>query len=301
MNIKNLTDSQLMQTTDGLVKEERKALTNLLLHFREIERRRLYCDYKYASLHKMLVGHYGYSDDEAYRRTSAMKLLKDLPEVEEKINSGELNLSHWGLAQSFFRQESKILQAQISKETKLEILSQISEQPIKEAKRIVLSQSSAPEELRPDKVTVVTESKNEYRFTADKSLEDKISEVKGLLAHKYPSLSMAELLGVLCELGIETLKNQKTATARKPRDTKVAPTTAASDKSFSQIQREVWQESDFHCSNCESNYALETDHRRSKAKGGTNAKENLRVLCRSCNQRAAIRQLGQNKMDPYLN
>jgi hypothetical protein len=316
MNIKNLSDPMLMQKTDLLVKEERQALTNLLHHFREIERRRLYCDYKYGSLHKMLVGYYGYSDDEAYRRVSAMRLLKELPEVEEKINSGELSLSHLGLAQSFFQKEAKIQQAEVSKDMKLEILSKISEQPLREAQRIVLSQSSAPEELRPDKVTVVTEDKVEYRFTADKSLEDKISEVKGLLAHKYPSLSMAELLGVLCELGIESLKSEKaalkkekTATARKPCNTKahqemkVSQTLSLSDenKSLAQVKREVWQESQYRCCNCGSNYALETDHFQAIARGGTNAKENLRILCRACNQRSAIRQLGQTKMDQYLN
>jgi hypothetical protein len=323
MNIKNLSDQMLMQKTDLLVKEEREALTNLLHHFREIERRRLYCDYKYSSLHKMLVGYYGYSDDEAYRRTSAMKLLKELPEVEEKINSGELSLSHLGLAQSFFQKEAKFQQAEISKDMKLEILSKISEQPLREAQRIVLSQSLAPEEHRPDKITVISEEKNEYRFTANKELEIKISEVKGLLAHKYPALSMAELLDVLCDLGIETLKSEKaalksekvslkkekTATSRKPCDTKVHKEMKVSqtlsllddNKSLAQVEREVWQESQYKCCNCGSQYALEMDHCLAQARGGTNAKENLRILCRACNQRSAIRQLGQNKMDFYLN
>jgi 5-methylcytosine-specific restriction endonuclease McrA len=214
-----------------------------------------------------------------------------------------------GLAQSFFRKEAKIQQAEISKDMKLEILAQISEQPLREAQRIVLSQSSAPEELRLDKVIVITEDKVEYRFTADKSLEAKISEVKGLLAHQYPSLSMAELLDVLCDLTIENLKNKKTATSRKPCNTKahqemkVSQTLSLSDenKSLAQVKREVWQESQYRCCNCGSNYALETDHCLAKARGGTNAKENLRILCRACNQRSAIRQLGQTKMDFYLN
>jgi hypothetical protein len=297
MNLKNLTDQILVQKTDVFVREEREALTNLLYYFREIERRRLYSDYQYSSLHKMLVGRYKYSDDEAYRRTSAMKLLKELPEVEEKITSGELNLTNLGLAQTFFRKEAKIQQAKLSDEKKLEILSQISDQSVRQAKRIVLSKTSAPEEHRPDKMTVITEEKVEYRFTADKSLEGKISEVKGLLAHKYPSLSMAELLDVLCDLGIEKMKSEKTAPPRKRRD----PDSAGVAKPFAQVQREVWQESDFQCSNCKSHYALEEEHRIPKAKGGTNAKENLRIFCKSCNQRAAIREFGQIKMDQYLN
>jgi len=303
MNLKTLSDEMLMQKTDGLVKEERERLTNLLRHFREIERRRLYSDYKYGSLHKMLVGHYGYSDDEAYLRTSAMRLLKDVPEVEEKITNGELTLSHLGLAQTFFRKEAKIQQAEISKDMKLEILSQISDQSLREAERFVLSQSSAPEEHKPDKVRIISEEKMEYRFTADNSLETKISEVKGLLAHKYPSLSMAELLEVMCELTIETLKKEKAGVRLKPRDMKNTKEAISSEetKSYTQIQREVWQESQFKCSNCGSMYAMEKDHRQARAMGGSNEKKNLRILCRSCNQRAAIKTFGQAQMDQYLN
>ncbi len=349
MNIKNLNDTLLVQKTEVLVKEEREVLTKLLHYFREIERRRLYCDYKYKSLREMLVKHFGYSDHEAYRRISAMWLLIDVPEMEEKITNGALSLTHLSLAQSFFRNEAKIHHVSISKEDKLELLAEISEQTIREAQRIMLSQSSAPEELRPDKMSVISEQKIEIRFAANKSLEEKISEVKGLLAHKHPNLSLGELLEVLCDLSIKTLKKaktetlskQKSAAQRKGRVTKVrmddsqklesqssvntdihdsrsakpdfqAPQTATTPnmedsaeklkpKSQAQISREVWQESQYQCSNCGSKRALEIDHLKPKAKGGLNTKENLCVLCRACNQRAAIKEFGQLKMDLYLN
>ena len=316
LNIKNLSDSLLLEKTNGLVKEEREVLTNLLHHFREIERRRLFCDYKYESLREMLVKHFGYSDDEAYRRISAMWLLKDVPEVEEKITNGELSLSHLSMAQSFFRKEAKIHKVEISKEDKLGLLAEISEQTIREAQRIMLAQSSAPEELRPDKVTIISEAKIEFRFTANQSLESKISEVKGLLAHKHPNLSMGELLEVLCEISIEALKKEKTSTSKTekiatPRRSCVSETQISSPhsdatsvvkpKSQAQINREVWQESQHQCSNCGSKRGLEIDHRHPKAKGGENCKDNLRILCRKCNQRAAIKEYGQLKMDLYLN
>ena len=342
LNIKNLSDSLLIEKTNGLVREEREVLTNLLHHFREIERRRLFCDYKYESLREMLVKHFGYSDDEAYRRISAMWLLKDIPEVEEKITNGELSLSHLSLAQSFFRKEAKIQKVEISKEDKLGLLTEISEQTIREAQRIMLAQSSAPEELRPDKMSIISSKKIEFRFTANKSLESKISEVKGLLAHKHPNLSMGELFEVLCEISIETLKKEKTTTSKtektatprkscvnkvqvsKPQadesqnltspsslstdiqvsrsaSTTTMETSTAKPKSQAQINREVWRESHHACCNCGSKRALEIDHLHPKAKGGDDTKENLRILCRFCNQRAAIKEFGQMKMDLYLN
>ena len=215
-------------------------------------------------------------------------------------------------------------QIETSKAEKLELLSDISDQPLREAQRIVLSQSSAPELMRPDQVKVISEEKVEYRFTAPASLEKKIIEVKGLLAHKYPQLSMAELFEVLCEMGIEALKNQKTATSRKQGvnkskqgcannknqtslsrsnvdETELKHRLIEKPKSLAQMKREVWQESLHQCQNCGSQYSLEMDHQFPKAKGGSNTKDNLRILCRSCNQRAAIREFGQEKMDFHLN
>ena len=65
------------------------------------------------------------------------------------------------------------------------------------------------------------------------------------------------------------------------------------------IRREVF-ERDQTCTNCGSTYALEIDHRIAKALGGPSTRENLRLLCRNCNQRAAIETYGIGKMESLL-
>jgi 5-methylcytosine-specific restriction endonuclease McrA len=55
------------------------------------------------------------------------------------------------------------------------------------------------------------------------------------------------------------------------------------------------------CEICGSGYALEVDHIYPKALGGEDLPENLRLLCKSCNQRKAIQNLGIKKMDQHLN
>jgi 5-methylcytosine-specific restriction endonuclease McrA len=54
------------------------------------------------------------------------------------------------------------------------------------------------------------------------------------------------------------------------------------------------------CSRCGSYHALQVDHIVPRAKGGADDPSNLRVLCRNCNQRAAIRSFGQAKMSEYI-
>lgn len=101
-NLKVLADDVLLDETQKLVKEEREILTQVLHHLREIERRRLYSQLRYGSLYEYATKELGYSEDQAYRRIQAMRMLKELPEIEEKVNDGSLSLTHLGMAQSFF-------------------------------------------------------------------------------------------------------------------------------------------------------------------------------------------------------
>ncbi|MGE3758620.1 MAG: HNH endonuclease [Pseudobdellovibrionaceae bacterium] len=318
MNLKKIESQLLMEQTDDLVTQERDILTNLLHQFREIERRRLFSFYKYKSLHDMLVKRYGFSGDEAYRRIVAMKMLKELPEIEEKINSGEISLTHINLAQSLFRQEEK-LDNVMDREEKLSVIEKISNTTTREASKITLSMSSAPELMKPDTIKVASEHRIELRLNAPSELEDKIKKLKGILAHENPQLTTAELFDLLCDLGIkEWSQANKDRPFKKGSAVKIplmkkfaAPINHCVTNSVggapepliskARLKRELFAKAGHQCENCGSGYALEIDHIRPLALGGTSEKENLRVLCKSCNQRAAIQNLGIEKMAPYLN
>lgn len=224
-HLKNLSDQALMTKTETLVKEERELLTSILHHLREIERRRLFSVLGYKSLFDFTVRKLGYSEDQAYRRINAMKMLKEIPELEEKINSGKLSLMHISVAQNFFRQEEKlskeaqaIVEAStpvlsegqgLSKEEKLQILETIENTSIRQAERITLSLSSASYQAKPDRIKSVTQDQIEIRFQASVELQKKIERLKGLLAHKHPEISLGELFEKLCDLGISEFENKK--------------------------------------------------------------------------------------------
>ncbi|NUM88247.1 MAG: HNH endonuclease, partial [Bdellovibrionales bacterium] len=132
---------------------------------------------------------------------------------------------------------------------------------------------------------------------------------------KHPNISLGELFEKLCDLGIQEWDPgrppKRTARARKAESpaaqqvevpkqgdaTKIPP---AAPRVNSALQRHIWQKARNKCENCHSRYALEIDHRVPRALGGTNDARNLRLLCRSCNQRAAIQALGLRKMEPHL-
>ncbi len=350
MNLKTMTDANLIERTETLVREERELLTKVLHHLREIDRRRLFSSLGYKSLFDFAVRHLGYPEDQAYRRISAMKLLKEIPEIEAKINQGEISLTHIGLAQTLFRQEKRFQQKEMSSNQKLSVLEKIANKSVREAERITLSLSSTSgAAMKPDRMNAVSENLIELKFTASLDLQEKIERLKGFLAHKHPNISLGELFERLCDLGlsewtpgarrknvpaasakvpsVSRIKSSPAALTETPTNTPAAPTkpcSAAPAKpcsvlptkpssaaprnrrvigapSKARIIREAFQKSKNKCEHCSSHYALEVDHIIPLAKGGSSMAQNLRILCRSCNQRAAIREFGIQKMDRYLN
>lgn len=298
INLKNLNDKTLIEKTEYLVRAEREILIKVLHHLREIDRRRLYSALGYKSLFYFTTKHLGYPEDQAYRRISAMKLLKEIPEIVHHIQAGEISLTHIGLAQSLFRHERKIQRTEMTYDQKLSVIAQIANKPVREAERITSSLSSAPEIAKPDRINVISDRHVEMKFTAPIDLPKKVEQLKGWLAHKYPKLSHGELFDKLCDLGLNEwnpakMQNRKIAAPRKR--------SVIQPKSQAQIRREVFQKADTQCENCGSSHALEIDHIQPRALGGNSSAENLRLLCRSCNQRAAIKKFGVKHMGSFIN
>ena len=102
--LKRLTDTQLLAATQRLVKTERATTTAILHHLREIERRKLYADLGCSSLFEYAVRELGYSNSGAGRRIAAMRLVAEIPEVADKLESGALSLGSVCQAQSYFRE-----------------------------------------------------------------------------------------------------------------------------------------------------------------------------------------------------
>lgn len=107
MNLKTLSDDALHAGNLRNAKEEREGLTRILHWLRETERRRLFSKYKCKSLFEYAVKFMRYSNDQADRRTKAMRVLRDVPDIEGNINSGALNLTNLALAQRLFDLETK--------------------------------------------------------------------------------------------------------------------------------------------------------------------------------------------------
>ncbi|OFZ17306.1 MAG: hypothetical protein A2X86_02310 [Bdellovibrionales bacterium GWA2_49_15] len=85
-----------------LVKQERVLLTQILDHLAEINRGKLFLEFKCDSLLKYCIQELGYSESAAYRRIKALRITEEIPETKTAIQNGELNLSQLSMAQGLF-------------------------------------------------------------------------------------------------------------------------------------------------------------------------------------------------------
>lgn len=322
MNLKNLGDRDLISQTKDLVQSERDVLTRILHHLREIERRKLFCDFGCGSLFEYAVKELKYSEGQAGRRIQAMRLLKEIPELEEKIQSGALSLSNISQAQSFFREAARSDFATSASKTtaeKIQILSLLEHKSARDGQKELLQLQ--PEIAPPkEKERVLTEDLSEIRFVMNSELKAKLEEVRSLLGPAGAAMSFAELLEQLTELSVAALKAKKFGkkvssqfagridTTLQKQD--LAPINAPAPTPEPRIKPEsknpryipqktqhfVWQRDRKQCVLCSSTRNLNIDHMKPVALGGTSIPENLRLLCFACNQRAGIRIFGVDRM-----
>lgn len=305
MKLNHLKDAQLLSELKAMVQSERDLLVKILHHLREIERRRLFCDLGYRSLFEYAVTELKYSEGQASRRISAMRLLKDLPEIETKIATGALSLSNVQQAQSFFRniQASEPLR-NVTPEEKLNVLGKLEGKSTRDAQKELLKidpVQAAPKE----KERVVSETVSEVRFLMTDKLKEKLEGVRALLGVKGAGMTFAELFDAMSDLSLAALEAKKFGKKRAessqsqpkkqtPHATPTVNTTAnASPRYISKaVKHEVWRRDQGACTNCKSRTNLNYDHIIPVARGGKSTLENLRLLCFHCNQRASTKIFG---------
>lgn len=275
MNLKNLSDKQLLLSTKKLAGDEREISLQVLKHLREIERRRLFSDLGYGSLFDYAVKELGYSDASANRRIQASRILNEIPAIEKKIVEGSLTLTNLAMAGNLFKNEGII-----SPEVKMEILEKIEDQSSRECGKTLLgfqTTSVIPKETQ--KQTTITITTMKFNFTSETvSLLD---EIKNLVAHSR--LSNDELFKRIFKNTLEDLKAKKYKLNAKV--TPAPPSPCDSRYVPASVKKEVYLRDKGRCTKCQSTYKIEYDHIKPFALGGGSSAKNLRLLCFSCNQR----------------
>ncbi len=209
MNLTQLSDQDLHTETKTLVGRERQIVTTILHHLREIERRRLFSDFGCSSLFDYAVRVLGYSEGQAQRRIQAMRLMKEIPDLEKKISEGTLNLSNIAQAQTAFNELKRQNDNQpVSSAKKIEVLSLLENMSAREGQREllkILPLASLPK----DREREVGHDQVEIKFLMDQQLKQKLEEIRSLMGPKGANCSYTELFSHMAEISLNHL-NAKT-------------------------------------------------------------------------------------------
>ncbi|WPU67049.1 HNH endonuclease [Peredibacter starrii] len=271
MRLKHLANKILLSDTKKLVSAERSATTKLLHHLKEIERRKLYCDLKYSSLFAYCVHELGYSEGAAQRRIVAARALAEMPEIEAKIEDGSLNLTNISLVNQFIQDPIE----------RREVLKEVENLTKNECEQ-KLFEITGKEEKPKDKKKRISKDKIQVAFVLTDETMAYVEKLKDLLGK---DLDMDQLVQFMAKKAIESVEKSKFKQT-KPRQS-LSPAKVGRIIP-SAVKRDIYAR-DKKCSNCGSYRNLNYDHILPYSMGGSNTKENLRLLCSLCNQRARIR------------
>ena len=318
--IKTKSNDTLIDDLKNMVADERKLLTTILRHLKEVEDRRLYLERGHSSLFAFITQELGYSESAAQRRIQAMRLMRDVPKVEEKIESGKLSLSVASQVQSFLRTEEKRSDEGVMSTTeKLEVIEKLEGTSSRVCER-KLAEIQPNVKVPREKEKPISGENTLIQVVADDELMDGIERLKWLLSHRNGERRLDELFRILVELGLDKWdpeRREARRVNRKVRQSYKSLPTSAVDKIPSKhrtrsipaaVRDEVWQRDGGMCQyrdtktgrKCGSRHAVQVDHVIPVAMGGTNDASNLRLLCRQHNAFAARQIFGDRLIDSKL-
>ena len=223
-----LSDRELLRETRNLVRHERHLQGAVIDHLAEIEARGLYLQRGFSSLFDYAVRELGYSDAAAARRIGAMRLCADQPDAREGLRDGSLTLSAAAELQwAFDRQRRRgsisgtaaiapagtpapdsapaVPLPPAEPEPPPLVLDAVGRQKLveeaagKSARQVRRMLADLDPELAPpaDRVRPLGDGRYELKATIDAECQQGLEQLRGLLSHVDPRMTMGQLVGRL--------------------------------------------------------------------------------------------------------
>ncbi len=329
-----LTDGALLSELHRVTRAHRGLTAELVAHLAEMEARKLHLREACSSLFAYCTERLGFSEDEACRRIEAARLARRFPCIYDRLDNGRVSLSVLGRLKSVLTEENaqellgavsgksvreteRVLAARFPKPDVADSIRKLPARPVASTPLALnveqvsepdpapstappAKQEAPPRPADRGRVSPLSRERVLVKFTASRTLEEKLRLARDLMSHKNPSGDLATIVEAAVDLLIAERMKQKfgqTEHARKPRAAKPSRVTNAT-------KREVARRDGLRCAfvdargrRCSARGFLELDHEQAKARGGSSGAENVRVLCRAHNQGEAERVFGRRYME----
>ena len=234
-----LSDRELLRETRNLVRHERHLQGAVIDHLSEIEARGLYLERGFSSLFDYAVRELGYSDAAAARRIGAMRLCTDQPDAREGLRDGSLTLSAAAELQWAFDRQRR--RGSISGTAAIApaiapagtpaadsapavplppaepepppplVLDAVGRQKLveeaagKSARQVRRMLVELDPELAPpaDRVRPLGDGRYELKATIDAECQQGLEQLRGLLSHVDPRMTLGQLVGRLVQEALD--------------------------------------------------------------------------------------------------
>ena len=274
MNLKCFSLTELDLRMKTLAQKERDLLHEVLLTIKEIDSRKTYLELGFSSLFEYLVQGIGYSEGSAQRRIDAARLLKEIPQMAEKIQSGEIKLNQISMVQKAARDVFKNQSVKVTAQDKLDLLQTIATKNHFESQKEIASYFDLPV-IEATRQKVQADESVRVELTLSKEAFEKLKQAQEHLSNSVSSGDLAVFLEYVCDKIIK----QKTTTR--------ASTATVAVKSLSQVLKKKVLMTQTCCQYkspitgkiCGTKWFRQVDHKQSKWANGQNETENLQTLC----------------------
>ncbi len=253
MELKAISDTELLSSLSSLVKTEKQTTLKILEYLGEVDSRRLWLREGYSSLFDFCVRHLKYSEGETARRIQGCRTLVKFEEVKPVLAKDEISLTALCL-----------LSPHMTASNVMPLLDAAKNQSTRQVEKII--EQHFPESKQRPRILSIE---------LDDELEALLEKAKLELSEKMPSVVFKRTLK-------DFLKIKSTRKSFVQKHTRYVPQS---------IKREVKIVDGNQCSfvgtngiRCNQRYHLQFDHIRPYGKGGSSLDVgNIRLLCKSHN------------------
>ena len=236
--VSGLSDKQLLEQTGRLACLDRQIQVFVIDHLLEIDARKLYLSRGFSGLFDYVARGLGYSDAAAWRRINAMKLCAHVEGARERLRDGSLTLDAAAQLQAAFERRDRerargaarrggagagsAVRPNGSAPSAPALVPPPERKPLPEldvsARKALVDEAAGkstrqvmrmlaevdPELVVPaDRVRALSGQRWELKVVIDAECQRGLEQLKGLLSHIDPHMTLGELVGRLVREGLD--------------------------------------------------------------------------------------------------